>query len=61
MGTNNYRKTNHVEKSWLDEIDFICTPKKTKHWIKKFLSRQNRRKARKETEGWQDDFSDTSF
>ena len=49
MGTNNYRKTNHEEKCWLEEIDFICTPKKTKHWIKKYLSGVNRQKIKNET------------
>lgn len=49
MANNNYRKVNGSEKGWLDEIDFICTPKKTKHWIKKFLSGVNRRKIKDET------------
>lgn len=43
MASNLYRKMRHSEKDWLVESPFICLPKGTKRWIKKYLSRHERR------------------
>lgn len=48
MAHNRHKKVNNPEKDWLNESPFICLPRGTKRWIKSYLSRRNRRTAKKE-------------